>query len=201
MTCADKAHSTPTKATIWTHGIDHAAAEVGGVVAEQARVLLNALVRVVTVRTGKAQLIHAHGLEPFGQEVAGDPFAQPKLQAFLQKSLCDRERHENADDDQKRPDMMDEIRQVLAAHGVEKLAVPLIQFHLSEHVGDGDGNRDDEDRRHAPPAFRAPQHAREQGQVAGKIEILHGRRSPALVRGRRTGRRARYGRLCDLWSA
>src|ERR1035437_5967962 len=72
--------------------IDYAAAEVRAVVAEQARILLDALVRVATILTGKAQLIDAQWLKPLDQEVTGDPLAQPKLQAFLEKGLCDRER-------------------------------------------------------------------------------------------------------------
>ena len=68
--------------------------------------------------------------------------------------------------------MMDEGRQVLAADGVEELAVPFIEPHLSEHVGNRDDDRGNEDRHHASPALRAPQHPREQAQVARKIEIL-----------------------------
>jgi len=60
VTCADKTHSTPTKATIW-RGIDDAATRCA-VVAEQARILLDALVRVATILTGKAQLIDRNGL-------------------------------------------------------------------------------------------------------------------------------------------
>ena len=111
-------------------GIDNAAAEVGGVVAEQTGVLLNALVRVAAIPAGKAQLIDAHRLEPLDQEVTGDPLAQSKLQAFLEKGLRDRERQQNGNDDEERPKKMDEGRQVLAADGIEELAVPLVKPHL-----------------------------------------------------------------------
>ena len=67
------------------------AAEVGGVVAEQTCVLLYALVRVVAITASEAELIDAHRLEPLDQQVAGDPLAQSKLQAFLEKGLRDRE--------------------------------------------------------------------------------------------------------------
>ena len=98
------------------------------------------LVRVVAIPAGEAQLIDAHRLEPLDQEVTGEPLAQSELQALLEKSLRDRERQQNGNDDDERPDKMDEGRQVPAAHGVEELAVPLIEPHLPEHVGDGDGN-------------------------------------------------------------
>ena len=181
--------------------IDHAAAEVGRVVAEQARILLNTLVRVVTVHPGEAQLIDPHRLEPLDQEVTGDPLAQSKLQALLEKGLRDRERQQNGNDDEKCPKMMDEPRQILAAHGVEELAVPLIEPHLAEHVANGDGDCDGEDRHHASPAFGPPQHTREQAQVAGKIEILQWRSCDAFVSERGSGRYDRYDgyhRLCGL---
>ena len=92
MTCADKAHSTPDESDDLEQGIDDAAAEIGAVVAEQAGILLDALVWVAAVLAGKAELIDAQWLEPFDQQVAGDPFTQPKLQAFLEKGVCDRER-------------------------------------------------------------------------------------------------------------
>jgi hypothetical protein len=45
----------------------------------------------VAIRAGEAQLIDAHRLEPLDQEVTGNPLAQSKLQAFLEKGLRDRE--------------------------------------------------------------------------------------------------------------
>ena len=110
------------------------------------------------------------------------------------KVLCDRERQQNGNDDKERPEIMDKARQVLAAHGVEELAVPLVKPHLPEHVGNGDGDRGNEDRHHAPPAFGPPQHTREQGQVAGKIEILRWRGFDTCVRESRSGRCGRYYR-------
>ena len=46
----------------------------------------------MTILTGEAQLIDAQRLEPLDQKVTGDPLAQSKLQAFLEKGLRDRER-------------------------------------------------------------------------------------------------------------
>ena len=63
----------------------------------------------------------------------------PKLQAFLKKGLCDRESQQKGNDDKERPKMMDETRQVFAAHGVEEPAIPLIKSHLSEHIANGHG--------------------------------------------------------------
>src|SRR5664279_54629 len=82
----------PDKSDDLKQGIDDAAAEIGAVVAEQTGILLDALVRIAAVLAGKAELIDAQWLEPLDQQVAGDPFTQPKLQAFLEKGLCDRER-------------------------------------------------------------------------------------------------------------
>jgi len=164
----------PDKGDDLEQRIDNAAAEVGGGVPEQARVLLYPLVWVAPIQAGKAELIDAHRLEPLDQEVTGDPLAQSKLQAFLKKSLRDRERQQHGNGDDKRPKKMHEGRQVLAAHGVEKLAVPLIKPHLSEHVGNSDHDRGNEDRQHKSPTLRPPQHTREQAQVARKIEVLHG---------------------------
>ena len=68
--------------------------------------------------------------------------------------------------------MMDETREALAAHGVEKLAVPLIKSHLPVHDGNGKGSRANEDRYYAPPTFGLSHHARKQRQVTGKIEFF-----------------------------
>ena len=87
---------------------------------------------------------------------------------------------------------MDKARQILAAHGVEESAVPIIELHLSEHVGSGDGGRDKEDRHHPSAAFGPSQYMREQGQVAGKIEILRWRGLDECVR--ESG--SRYDRNC-----
>jgi len=97
----------PDKGGDLKQGIDDAAAEVGSVVAQQARILLDTLVRVATILTGKARLIDPQWLEPLHQEVTGDPFAQPKLQAFPEKGLRDRERQQDGNDVNERPEIMD----------------------------------------------------------------------------------------------
>jgi hypothetical protein len=157
---------------------------------------------------GKAQLIDTQRLKPLDEQMTGDPFAQSKFQAFLEKRLRDRERQQYGNDEEERPEIMDKARQVLAAHGIEESAVPVVEFHLSKHVGNGDGGRGNEDRHHPPPAFRPLQYTREQGQVAGKIEILRWRGRDELVRERGSGRRDRdyrnyrnyrSYRLCGLW--
>ena len=93
------------------------------------------------------------GFEPRDQKMTGDPFAQTELQAFLEKGLGDRERQQNGDDAEERPQKVEKFRQLLAAQGVEELAVPFIQPHLPGHVADGDGDRGNEDRHHAPTAW------------------------------------------------
>src|SRR5450631_359040 len=99
---------------------------------------------------------------------------------------------------------MDKARQILAADGVEESAVPIIELHLSEHVGSGDGGRGKEDRHHPSAALGPPQHTREQGQVAGKIEILRWHSFDEFVREKgsrydRNYRNYRQYRLCRRW--
>lgn len=86
---------------------------------------------------------------------------------LLEKSVCDRERQENGDDDNECPEITDEARQVLAADGVEEPAVPIIELDLSKHIGNGDDGRGNENRDHPSAAFGLPKHAREQAQIPG----------------------------------
>src|SRR5665647_3548548 len=88
--------------------------------------------------------------------------AQPELEALLEKGLRDRERQQHGDDEDERPKKVDEGRQVLAADGIEELAVPFVEPHLCEHVGNGHEDRRHEDRQYQLAALRPPQHAREQ---------------------------------------
>ncbi len=133
--------------------------------------------------------------------MTGDPFPQSKLQALLEIGVCDRERQQNSDDDDKRLEIVNEARQVLAADGVEEPAVPIVELDLSKHVGNGDDGRSNEDRHHPSPAFSLPKHAREQAQVPGKIEIVYWRSFDERVRERRSGGRVRHDRqqrICGL---
>jgi hypothetical protein len=50
------------------HGIDKAESDVCAVIAKQARVLLDSLVRIAAIGAGEAQLVHPHGLQPLGQK-------------------------------------------------------------------------------------------------------------------------------------
>jgi len=83
---------------------------------------------------------------------------------------------------------MDEARQVLAATASKNRPFQSLSFDLSKHIGNSDHSRGNEDRHHPSPAFGLPKHAREQGQVSGKIEILRWHSVDEVVRDRGSGR-------------
>jgi hypothetical protein len=93
--------------------------------------------------------------------MAGNPLAQSEFEAFPEKVRATVSANSAA--------MM--TRNVQISWTKPDRFYQIIEFHLSEHVGNGDGDPGNKDRHHPPSSFGPPQYTREQGQVAGKIEI------------------------------
>ena len=141
--------------------LQHADAEFGRELGEQAAILLHALVRLGAALAHEAELVGAVGLEPEIEQDLGQPLPEADLEALLQPGLRHDEGQENGDDDEEDEELAEEGGGVALLHRIEEGAVPLVEPHLAEHVAD----EDDEDGRGQPqhgPALAAPEHVAEE---------------------------------------
>ena len=73
-------------------------------------------------------------LKPFVQKIEGDGLAEPDLQHFMQPSLQDPEAKQDAYDNEKHPDLVDENGEVLLADCVVNAALPIVQLDLEHGI-------------------------------------------------------------------
>ncbi len=109
-------------------------------------VLLQPLVGIVARLTREVQLERSLWRQPAIEEPDGQPSADADLRHFLQPGLRDDEDEENAGDDEKDAELLDEAGEVPCLERTEERALPGVQPDLRHRQHAEDDNEADADQ-------------------------------------------------------
>ncbi|GEO14399.1 hypothetical protein MAE02_20950 [Microvirga aerophila] len=91
----------------------------------------------------------------------GQPLPKTDLQSLLQPGLCHNQGEKYRDNHEKDLELEQEGGGVASLNGIKEGAIPLVQAHLAEHIGD-QHDHDREDETQDRPAPGTPQHVTEE---------------------------------------